>query len=356
MNTLIAREPSVVLETIAPVSESQPTEPKPRKPRIWTAFATLFCAVFVGQVASLLAIVVVAVVTALVMGSQGAVGDQIQARIEEICRQPLILLLLSLIPVQLGMTAVVLFAARRSKESIRQRLGLLPQSGRVFGRLKLARIAAFTVSTSLVCLILSRVLIPAPQTHNPISAVIDDGSWWAITLLSILLSVIPAIVEESLFRGYLQRRLLQRWSPAVAILVSTTLFAMMHFDSVHHIISVVPLGLVVGLLAYRTNSIKPGMLVHGIHNATVVGIAALSNGLSAHISSEATGAVGLGLIGVLGLIGLPTAISLLRRPKTLPSVETPPAPRMVVEFVSSSNGAFDRRRNAFDSTLASSGL
>jgi membrane protease YdiL (CAAX protease family) len=36
-------------------------------------------------------------------------------------------------------------------------------------------------------------------------------------LLSIILSVIPALVEESLFRGYLQRRFLQRWSPAVAI-------------------------------------------------------------------------------------------------------------------------------------------
>ena len=89
----------------------------------------------------------------------------------------------------------------------------------------------------------------------------------AVTLLSIILSILPALVEEALFRGYLQRRLLQRWSPAVAIGVSTLLFALLHFDSVHHMFGVVPLGVITGLLAYRTNSIKPGMLVHGLQRS-----------------------------------------------------------------------------------------
>ena len=62
------------------------------------------------------------------------------------------------------------------------------------------------------------------------------------------------------------------WSPAVAIGVSTLLFAVLHFDSLQHIIDVVPLGIVTGLLAYRTNSVRPGMLVHGLHNAGAVAL------------------------------------------------------------------------------------
>ena len=61
----------------------------------------------------------------------------IQARVLEAFQQPLQALLLTLPPFQMGMAATVLFAARRSKEPFRQRLGLVPPSGRAFGGLTL---------------------------------------------------------------------------------------------------------------------------------------------------------------------------------------------------------------------------
>jgi uncharacterized protein len=317
VTTMIAAEPAPILEIAEPVREILPPPlTRIRKPRVWTAFATLFLAVIASQLAVFAAMFTVSFIVGIIMGAQGADGSAIQARANEIVHQPFMALMLSLFPVQLGMLAVLLLAVRRSKQPLRQRLGLLPQTGRVFGGFKLAALAAFTFSTAMASFIVSSLLLQRTAPHNPIGNAIADGSWWTITLLSILLSVIPALVEESLFRGYLQRRFLQRWSPAVAIGVSTLLFASLHFDSQQHMLAVVPLGLITGLLAYRTNSIKPGMVVHGIHNAAVVGFAALGNVLSARLSEEALGLGVIGTIGVLFLIGLPAAVSLVRSAKS----------------------------------------
>jgi len=355
MISTIASEPVRVFETCEPVRESAPAvRPKIRKPRVWTTIAGLFFAVIVGQLASILALVAVGVGLGIVLGAQGAGGDQIQTRIQEILQRPVPALLLCLIPAQLGMAAGLLYAARRSKEPIKQRLGFLPQMGRVVGRLKLVTLAAVTFSASLVFLVLSHLLTRAAPTQNVIGAAINDGSWRAVTLLSIILSILPALVEEALFRGYLQRRLLQRWSPAVAIGVSTLLFALLHFDSVHHMFGVVPLGVITGLLAYRTNSIKPGMLVHGIHNATVVGYASLAKVLPSDVSPDTIAVFALGVIVVMGLIGLPAVISLLRRQRPLPPVETHAASTMAVDFLSAPDRAVNLRRS--ESALAGSAL
>ena len=352
MNTLTALEPILVLETSEPTRESSlAANPKAHKPRIWTAITTLFVAVIVGSLFTFLAGVAVGVGTGVIMGAQGADGPAIQARIQEICQQPLPLLLLSLIPFQFGMAVVVLFAARRSKEPIKQRLGLVPQSGRTFGGFKLATMAAFTLSIAWATLIFSSLIVGPPPTDGPIADIINDGSWWTITLLSVILSVIPALVEESLFRGYLQRRFLQRWSPAVAISVSTLLFAVMHMDSLQHIIAVVPTGVVLGLLAYRTNSVKPGMLVHAVHNTGIVGFGALATVLSRHFGDEELGLLFIGMIGVLGLIGLPGVVSLLRSAK--PSVATHIEPEPAVETVSVRIRELTLPGYASDSQLAS---
>ncbi len=322
MNTVTALEPMPICAPSGPAPvPATVAGSKIRKPRVWTAFATWFAVIIVGTMASLLALVAVGVGIGIVMGAQGAEAAQIQVRVREICQRPFLALLLSLIPFQLGMAAVVLFAARRSKESIKQCLGLLPPTGPPFSKSKLVMTAAFTLSTALAAAIIAVLAIGAPKTNSPITAVINDGSWWAITALSIVLSVIPALVEETFFRGYLQRRFLQRWSPVVAISVSTLLFALMHMDSLQHIIAVVPLGLVNGLLAYRTNSVKPGMVVHAIHNTGVVGIGALATALMPHIGEELVGMLLCGTIGVLSLIGLPAIVSLLRSAK--PQAETP---------------------------------
>jgi uncharacterized protein len=351
MNATTTLEPILFVEITEPTREVVPvTSPKPRKPRIWTAFATLIFAAIVGQLAIIAGVVGLGLVTGVIMGAQGADVAAIQARMQEIGQQPLVILLFSLIPFQFGMAVVVLLAARWSKQPVNERLGLLPPTGRSFDGLKLARLAAFTISIAYGSFILSSLFL-APPSDNTIADAITDGSWWTITLLGIILSVIPALVEESLFRGYLQRRFLERWSPAVAISVSTLLFAIMHIDSPQHIIAVVPLGVVNGLLAYRTNSIKPGMLVHAIHNMGAVGFGALATVLVPRLGEELFGLVVIGAIGVLGLIGLPAVVSVVRNAK--PSVAKPVVAEAAVEKVSVRPRDLELPSLASDSQLAS---
>ncbi len=366
MDTVTAFEPLVPCASSEPAPELAPVpSARTRKPRVWTAFATWFAVVVVGTLCSFLALVAVGVVIGVVMGAQGADAAQIQARVQNICQQPFPSLLLSLIPFQLGMIGVVFFAARRSKEPIKERLGLLTPTGPRFSKLKLAMTASFTLSTALVAAILAVLTIGPSKNTSPINAVINDGSWWAITALSIVLSVIPALVEETFFRGFLQRRFLQRWSPVVAISVSTLLFALMHMDSLQHIIAVIPLGLVNGLLAYRTNSVKPGMLVHAIHNTGVVAFGALATALTPHMGEDALGIVLCGIIAVLGLIGLPAIVSLLRRPKPQVAAETQvvetmagpiPAAEPVVEPLSVRSRELSLPNFLTDSRLASTAV
>jgi membrane protease YdiL (CAAX protease family) len=282
------------------------------KPRVWTVFATWLAAVIVGQIAVFAGFVAAGLGIGVVMGAQGADPAAIQLRVQETFQQPLPALLLTLLPFQLGMMVVVLFAARRSQEPLKKRLGFTLPSGRTFGSFKLATMAAFTVSSALAIMIGSSLLFGEPPA-TPLGSALSDGSWWTVTLISVLLSVIPALVEETLIRGYIQHRLLQRWSPSAAIGVSTVLFAVMHADSLQHIIAVLPLGVITGMLAYRTNSVKPGMLVHALHNIGVVKFGALARVLTPQFGDESAGLIILGAVVVLGLLGLPAIISLLRR-------------------------------------------
>lgn len=85
-------------------------------------------------------------------------------------------------------------------------------------------------------------------------------------LVGLLVTFAPALCEEALFRGFGQRRLLERWPPAAAIGVASFLFALSHGD-VQHAAMVFPLGLWFGFVAWRTGSTRASALCHGANNA-----------------------------------------------------------------------------------------
>jgi membrane protease YdiL (CAAX protease family) len=286
---------------------------RPVKPRVWTVFATWMLGALVGEMAVVAGFVTVGVFIGATLGAQGVDAATIQTRVQEFIQRPLPALLLSLIPFQLGLLSVVLFAAWRSPTPLKERLGLVTPTGDVPNGLQRAGLAAFTVSTALGLIVLTSIVLGPPPADTAIANIITDGSWMTLTLVSIILSIIPALVEEIAFRGYIQRRLLQRWSPRVAIGVSSILFALLHADSLQHVIAVVPLAVVTGVLAFRSNSIRPGMLVHAIHNTAAVGLGALMTALTPQLGEDGVGMLLLGVIVALGLLGLPATIALFRR-------------------------------------------
>jgi len=84
----------------------------------------------------------------------------------------------------------------------------------------------------------------------------------------IAIGILAPIAEEMCFRGAILRKLLtmfpkrQHW---IAIAVSAVLFALAHFNVVQSIHAFL-IGLLLGWLYYRTDSILPGIVFHWINN------------------------------------------------------------------------------------------
>jgi membrane protease YdiL (CAAX protease family) len=74
------------------------------------------------------------------------------------------------------------------------------------------------------------------------------------------------VVEEAAFRGYLQRGIERRHGPAAAILVTGLLFGLAHFTHPEVTVALLPYYLAVaavyGALAWLTDSILPGLVLH----------------------------------------------------------------------------------------------
>jgi hypothetical protein len=87
--------------------------------------------------------------------------------------------------------------------------------------------------------------------------------------LFVLVAVIPGLVEELMFRGYVQIRLAERWHPAAAITTSAVVFSLAHLVPLYAI-GLLPLGLWLGVVAWRTGSTWPAILCHMVNNGVAV--------------------------------------------------------------------------------------
>jgi sodium transport system permease protein len=119
------------------------------------------------------------------------------------------------------------------------------------------------------------------------------------TLLAVALA--PAVAEELVFRGVLARSL-ARHSAILAIVVSALAFSAYHVMP-QQMVSTFPLGLALGILAIRSGSILPGMLVHFLNNAIVIvlsrdSLPSVSRAFTDHPTGGFAGALALMAVGV----------------------------------------------------------
>lgn len=91
-----------------------------------------------------------------------------------------------------------------------------------------------------------------------------------ILLIMVLLAFLPALFEEVLFRGALQR-LLERWWkwPLLAILATAILFSIIHI-SISLFLSRAWLGFILGMLYYYTRNIWVPIFAHFVNNGVAV--------------------------------------------------------------------------------------
>jgi membrane protease YdiL (CAAX protease family) len=141
-----------------------------------------------------------------------------------------------------------------------------PVSGKIFWLAFLAgvlSIAAF----SAYWIILSQLVRVAPNALPKLSAY----PIYTLVLVGIMASLVAPLVEEAGFRGYCQTLLERRFTAPVAVGISSVLFMLAHLTQgafATKLFVYLVVGVVLGTLAYLTNSILPGIAVHIVADVT----------------------------------------------------------------------------------------
>jgi len=138
-------------------------------------------------------------------------------------------------------------------------------------RLVLSGIAAWLCAIPLV--LVSALISKMAQSHgsaNPIlpiiSEVVRSGGFGTIALFVVVLGVMPALCEETLFRGFLYTALRVKHGVLYSVLLSATAFAAVHLDP-GAFPQLFILGVVFALVMERTKSLIPSMVAHCLWNS-----------------------------------------------------------------------------------------
>lgn len=100
-------------------------------------------------------------------------------------------------------------------------------------------------------------------------------SGWNILPVILVIAVLPAILEETVFRGILFRQMTESgWGTVATVLISGALFSLYHHNPEQTIYQFI-CGVCFALLALRAGSILPGVVAHFLNNATVLVLTAI---------------------------------------------------------------------------------
>ncbi len=81
----------------------------------------------------------------------------------------------------------------------------------------------------------------------------------------VVIGILAGSAEEIFFRGYMQTRLGECWPPAVAVVVTSLAFGLLHLEWIHAALAV-GLGLWLGFITERAGSALPAVAAHVINN------------------------------------------------------------------------------------------
>jgi len=258
--------PPLVLPALAD-SSSAILPPPARRPRVWPAFVVLpvaFVAVIIAQVIGIVAVVAWYL-------AQGGTPQGLQAGLLDLVTRPALFIGLGLLS-QLAIGGTALIAGWLSPVPLAQRLGLLRPAvdASKIAVMTAGSLVPFTIGIALAYA-LAEIISPDPSVAAMYSKMTVG---WALPFV-LFIALAPGFCEELLFRGYVQRRLLERWNLWAAVLVTSLLFAVFHIMP-HAVVFAFPVGIWLGLMAAKSGSIWPGVICHasinGLWNVWQLGV------------------------------------------------------------------------------------
>jgi membrane protease YdiL (CAAX protease family) len=84
-------------------------------------------------------------------------------------------------------------------------------------------------------------------------------------LVIITISIVPAICEEVMFRGYIQRSFGFKFKPHIAAILTAVFFALYHFNP-YGLIPLAIIGFYLGFAAYTSQSLFIPIILHFLNN------------------------------------------------------------------------------------------
>jgi len=124
---------------------------------------------------------------------------------------------------------------------------------------------AFAISTVAV-------LIHTPKVDTAFEELVKTPL--SMALLALTAIVVAPLFEEMVFRGFLQPLLSRTLGVALGVLVTALLFGGLHSSEYkgawQYVAAITLVGIALGVLRAKTNSIIPGTIMHGCFNAVSI--------------------------------------------------------------------------------------
>lgn len=234
-----------------------------RRPRVWTV--ALSClALFGGLVAVSL------LVALLTLHPRHLTGTAVE-------ETPLLATLPSLLALAgattVWITTLALLVALGSPEPTAIRLGLTRPARARDAALWAAAIVGALALSQAVDFALRAIGAGRGEALDHMLALLRQARGPSLALAILVVGAGAGVAEELFFRGYVQRRLVQRYGGSAGVIAAAALFALAHFDPQHSVFAFV-FGLYLGALALWTGSTWTAIVVHAVNNAAAVLLAA----------------------------------------------------------------------------------
>ena len=148
----------------------------------------------------------------------------------------------------------------------------------------------------------------AEDAYNKQVSIIGRMNNFGDYVLSLfMLAILPAMFEETIFRGGLQN-LLSRWwkAPIFSIVITAVIFSIVH-GSYFGFLSRAVLGFLLGWMYYRTGNIWLNIIAHAANNAfavTAIYIVKLKNPKADIAQTDVNVSLWWGLVSLLVILGL----------------------------------------------------
>lgn len=124
--------------------------------------------------------------------------------------------------------------------------------------------------SGFLALLIIKLVFGRVYLAGDIASLMSNNLWISI----FIVAVVPAVCEEILFRGMIQRGL-ERMGAGWGILLSGLLFGLFHFDF-QRLAAQTLIGTIAAYVVYRTGSIFNGMILHFMNNALLTLISNLA--------------------------------------------------------------------------------